>query len=384
MRKLKNALCIILTVLFILAVFAGCTPNDDEFDIKKITLSDKEISDIDADIDNTLTKNNFSGSALVNLNSQTVFDKSYGYANQNNTKEIDSTFVYQISSLTKGFTGVAIQQLEDNGKLSLDDTLDKYFKGYSISSSLENITVRQIVEASVSFGAYANEMVNNSDNYRYLAKAVKKGPDDPSIQDYILLHIMNTGTEGNNTNGSSSNSNYYLLGKIIERASGLSYKEYIQKNIFDKVGMKNTGFLSNSDKVQGYNIDNKAWRDQNTSPIFNNYSFMYSSYGITSTIDDLGKFYSALLNNKLTDSDLIQKILSGKTNYNYGFFIDGKNLYIEGGTPLHTSYVYINTETLETSLLLSNFSGNTKIAENTKEAYNAVNAKVNGIILENS
>lgn len=385
MRNFKYALCSLLAVLFVLWTFCGCSEKAEVFDITKITLSEEQLSAVAENIDYTLTEGDFSGNALITLNDQTVYEKSYGYADKNKKSKINSSYVFQISSLTKGFTGVAVLQLADDGKLSLEDTLDKYFDGYDY---LKDITVSQLLDASVNLGSYSDEILPDSDKYNYLKKAVKQAAkgkfSQSSIQEYITEHILETGNSDDKVIGTYPNSNYYLLGRIIERSSGLEFFEYIRENILDKLGMDNTDFVSVNDDLSGYNQKNDIWIKCSDTQVYSSYSFMYSSFGMKSTAEDMRKFYGAILNNELTDSDLTGEILSGRTDFNYGFNVDGRNIYIGGNTLLHSSFVYINTETLETSLLLSNFAGDIDLEKLSKESYNAVNSKVNGIILEQS
>ena len=79
---------------------------------------------------------------------------------------------------------------------------------------------------------------------------------------------------------------------------------------------------------------------------------------------------------------LLDEIESFNSGYGYGFKHDGKNLFTYGGTSLHTAYAYINTETRELALLCSNRTGKIRINDTGKAVYNAVNSKINGMLLD--
>ena len=162
----------------------------------------------------------------------------------------------------------------------------------------------------------------------------------------------------------------------------MEYKDYIQKNIFDKLGMTESSFLNRKMLLYGYNTDTEMWRDAKTNIYYNDYGFMYSSFGVVSTIKDMLKFYDAVLAGKITKTNMIKKIDEFYTNYGFGFRHDGHNLYSYSGTSLHTSYAYLNDETKEIVILNSNQIGNIHLNATGKAVYNAVNAKINGMLLE--
>lgn len=385
MRKVKKILCIIAAAVFIGTAAAGCGAESsgagESVDISRVTLTEEQVKETSAEIDSILEDNSFSGSAFVTLGDNTVFENSYGYTDKDKTQKIHGSYVYQLSSLTKIFTGVAVMQLCDSGKLSTDDALGKYFEG---DAYLESITVGDLLNGVADFGSYPGKIAGDSNEYRYLYNGISKGMKEKKIQDNITRYILDCGTSQSKGKGEALNSNYYLLGRIIEKVSGSSYREYIKTNIINRLGLKNTGFIGNKRRMNGYNADEGIWRNQNSNILLSNYGFMYSSFGIVSSADDLKTFFYALLDNRLTDSDFIRQVLDCNTNFNYGFNIDGKKIHAKGNTPLHTCAVYINTETREAAALLSNFSGDSaKTGSLCGSVYNAVNAKVNGLVLDN-
>ncbi len=372
---IKKFICAFLALIS-LASFASCSEQK-TVDVKKITLGASQLEDVKDKIDSALDEADFSGGAFVSLNKNVIYDDYRGFESKDKKKTIGSSTRYQFSSLTKNITGVATLQLADAKKLSLDDTLDNFFEVTPKRSYLKKTTVDQLLSFEVDLGNYAVEIVNDQKSYKKLAETINSGGD---VKGLIREHILDHGTEGEK---SDPNSNYYLLGLIIEKVSGESYKDYIQKNIFDRLKMTKTEVVSSKRPLSGYNVDKKEWRDENTTPLFNNYDFMFSSFGVTSVIGDMTRFFDAIIKNSLTKTNIIDEIEGFSTNYGYGFKHDGRNLFSIGGTSLHSSYAYINTETEELVVLCSNRTGNIKLTATGKAVYNAVNSKVNGILLDN-
>ena len=372
---IKRLICAALAAALLLG-FSGCGKEEKAVNISSITLSENNLKRAKAEIDEALNEADFCGGVYVKLNKNIIYEDYRGYEDEGKKKEIDGKTRYQFSSLTKNMTGIAVLQLADEGKLSLDDTLDKFFEVTKKRSYLKNVTVNQLLSVEVSLGVYPSELIDGKENEKKAAKALKK---KGALKKLITEHILDNGYGNEATD---AHSNYYILGLIIEKVSGESYEDDLQKNIFDKLRMTETEVVSDKRPLSGYNVDKKEWRDENTSPLFNNMEFMFSSFGVTSTICDMEKFYDAILDNTLTKTNLLDEIESFNSGYGYGFKHDGKNLFTYGGTSLHTAYAYINTETRELALLCSYRTGKIRINDTGKAVYNAVNSKINGMLLD--
>ena len=104
-----------------------------------------------------------------------------------------------------------------------------------------------------------------------------------------------------------SNSGFYLLGYIIEKASGMSYEEYLKKNIFNPAGMTNSSFNHYNkiikNRVKGYVKSENGFENcEYVSP-----AIFYSAGGLLSTVDDFNKFYQALTSYKLLGKESLEK-----------------------------------------------------------------------------
>ncbi|MCR5653075.1 MAG: beta-lactamase family protein [Ruminococcus sp.] len=374
MNVLKRIVCAVLAAATLVLCFASCEEKK-ELDVANITLTQKQLKDVQTKIEKALTDADFSGGVYVKLNKNTLYENYFGIEDPVTDKKISASTQYQVSSMTKNITGAAILQLCDEGKLKLDDTLDLYFDATGDKAYLKKITVKQLVGVEVSFGAYFLNLLSDNKKIDQVERLIKKGK---GLKSYITDYILTNGIE---SGSNQPHSNYYLLGIIIEKASGMDYKEYIRKNIFDKLKMTKSTFVDKNQPMRGYNVDTEMWRDEKLNIFYNDYDFMFSSFGVVSDVGDMLKFYDATLAGKITKTNMIKKINEFYTNYGFGFRHDGHNLYGYSGTSLHTSFVYLNDETKEIVILNSNQIGNIRLNATGKAVYNAVNSKINGMRL---
>lgn len=382
-RKFIKATGLAISVIIIASAFLGCSNQEEKtIDLKNIQLSEEQKSEVSKDIDSGLKEKSFSGTAYAGLNSQDIFLNSYGFSDNGKKEKIKNNKSYQLGSVTKIFTGLSIMKLESEGKLKASDTLDKYFSGYNY---LKKITIKNLLDMTSGFGSYLKDISNDKELYNKINKKVKKNPNSIKVNKDITKYVLKKGTEYETGEYHYSNSGYFLLGKIISRFSDNGFSGYINDNFIKPLKLKNTGFLYNSADIWGYNEKTGKWRKPASIPFLNDTSVMYSSMGMTSSAEDLNKVIDAVLNNKIAKkTNCINKITSGKTKFNYGFYIDRNILYAEGATTLHTAYIFVDTEFSAKSVALSNHTNINSFEETAKVSYNAIKSKINGILIENT
>lgn len=215
--------------------------------------------------------NQFSGSVLVAEKGKVIFEKSYGYRNAVKKEKNTNNSKYRIYSTTKVFTTIVILKLQEQGKLSLEDKLSKYFPSYTKGDS---ITIRNMV--SHTSGIPETEESNNEEE---LLKQLLTKPLDFSVD----------------TKWSYCNTNFYLLGYIIQKVTGQSYEEVIADMILKPFQMTHSGFhfndLKDENKALGYEFivgenSNEALRFKSDHP--------YSAGAMYSTVEDLYKLIDNL------------------------------------------------------------------------------------------
>lgn len=266
--------------------------------------SQKDISTkLEQYMDAQFAINDFSGTVLVSKNDSVLFKKAYGFADYEwKVKNvIDSKF--SLASVSKQFTAVAILQLAENNKLSLEDPLSKYFADFPKG---DKITLKMMLTH--------NSGLNMDFDELYLTKT---DLDKDSVYTYLakkpLLFEPGTST-------AYSNIGYYLLARVIEKVSGQSYSAYLKQNVFDKAKMYNSGVSSNDaivDKMtQRYYFDN----DKLVKNPYINWNFNVGHDGVYSTIEDLDLWNKALFESQtLLSEESKKKMFTSYNEENFGF-----------------------------------------------------------------
>ena len=289
-------LCLIATV-FLSEFNLALAQNDD---IQK---------KVDEYINAHVQMNQFSGSILIAKKGQILVNKGYGYASYRFDIKNNPETKFRIGSLTKGFTAVSILQLEEKGLLSLDDKLKKYIPDYPRG---DEITIKNLLTSTSGIPNHTEFTDFDKERrvYKYSVLETIETFKNKALK-------FNPGEKFN-----YSNSNYILLGFIIEQVSKMSYEEYVNENIFKPLKMNNSGF-ENPEKViknfaQGYclknnEIDKAKFRDMSNA---------HASGALYSTTEDLYKWDRTLYSEELISNDSKEEMFTVyKDNYGYGWGI---------------------------------------------------------------
>ena len=273
---------------------------------------------------------------------------------------IHSKTKFQIGSITKQFTAIAILILYENGLLDLSDPIQKWFPNFPIHSlSRKKITIRHLLTHTSGLldTYYFSTLLYPRTIY---PKYARQFLFLDSLKDYPVYYEPGTIYI-------YSNFGYILLGLIIEIVSKKSYKDYMQMELFDKIGMGDTT-IDDQNKI----IDNRAqgyrMSDSGLINAPNDSSRAFSAGSITSTPEDLNKFYKALFNSEIISKDLLEEAHTSytlqngkKTGYGYGWIVDN-SLGVDKKTIAHsgqisgfTSSVYFQPFSKTLVVLLSNF-----------------------------
>lgn len=222
-------------------------------------------------------------SIAVVRDGKVVKEQGYGAASLELSVPAKPPTVYQIGSLTKQFTATAILRLAQDGKLSVDDKAAQYVEG--LPEAWKGITVRQLLNQT-------SGLPNYRDGIDLPGGAYLKSYTGPDIlrlaSDRPLLFAPGT-------RYSYSNTNYHLLGMIVEKVGGKPYGDFLQEHFFGPLGMtatrlnEPTAILPN--RAQGYLWDGAALR---SSVFAFNPSVAFGDDGVVSTVEDLVKWSVAL------------------------------------------------------------------------------------------
>ncbi len=251
----------------------------------------------------------FSGSILIAKNGHVLVNKGYGYASYGFEIKNSPETKFRIASLTKGFTAVAILQLEEKGLLSVDDELQKYISDYPQG---DEITIKHLL-------THTSGIPNHTEFENFNSER--------RVYEYSLLETIETfkskPLEFNpGEKFDYSNSNYILLGFIIEQISQVSYDEYIRLNIFKPLEMNNSGFENPQEIIlnlaQGYCFKNNEIEKAD----FRDMSNAHASGALYSTIEDLYSWDRALYSEELISNESKEKMFTEfKANYGFGWGI---------------------------------------------------------------
>jgi len=266
--------------------------------------------------------NNAPGASIAIVQKgKTVFSNSYGIADLNTKEKISPRTNFNIASLTKQFTAIAILQLAGKGKLLLNDKLSKFFPELN-KKVADIITIQQLLTHSSGI----------IDHYDY---ADTKNMKHAHIAD-VLNAIKNIDSTyfPPGTDYRYSNTAYCLLALIIEKLSGLSYSVYMKKNVFQPPGMKHTTIWSESEKISnkanGYEFDQTTNSFKRSGADENIFFSTEGDGGIYTSIDDYLKWMNALQSGKIFSQVNTNRARSPqfavnkekKLSYGYGWFID--------------------------------------------------------------
>jgi CubicO group peptidase (beta-lactamase class C family) len=316
----------------------------------------------------------FSGAVLLAKDGVPVYKGAFGMANKDfdSANRVDTKF--NLGSMNKMFTAVAVAQLVEKGKLSFDDPLSKFIPDFPDKESANKIKIKHLLSHTAGLGGYFSDKwdqrsrgdIRTVDDMMALAKADEKLQFEPGSK----WQYSNTGM--------------LVLGKVIEIVSGQSYYDYVRENIAKPAGMTNTDCYEldkvNHNLAVGYD---KQYTDAGVT--FGNNIFMHVMRGGPqgggySTVEDLLKFSQALQGGKLLGAEYVKILTTAKPelnspDYGFGFQIDsgGKSFGHSGGFPGINSNLDMYTGPGWTAVVMSNYSrGGGPVIQKMKRLIDAV------------
>jgi CubicO group peptidase (beta-lactamase class C family) len=294
-----------------------------------------------ADLDNFPAESPFSGVVTVYQRGEQVFAKAYGYANKSDSlpNKIDTKFA--IASGAKTFTAVAVCQLVEQGKLSLDarlvDVLDSPFPRFDPA-----VTVQHLLSHTSGIPDYFDEEV--MDDYEALW-AERPMYNIRAPKDFLPLFQNQPMKSAPGERFAYSNAGYIVLGLIVEQASGMVFSDCVRQHIFEPCGMRGSGYFRTdrlpANSATGYIRDaDGGWRSNIYAvPIVGG-----PDGGVFTTAPDVHRFWDNLRNNRLLGEGMTRAMLSVQakenddTAYGYGVWLktaDGAvtRVHMEGADP---------------------------------------------------
>lgn len=258
-------------------------------------------------IDSLLTylnaNNKFMGSLTLREGNNIIFSKAYGFADIENKIAAQNTTKYKIGSITKTFTATIIMQLIEEKKLRLESKLIKF---YPKVQNADKISISDLLHHRTGILDYINQDSLSVEDFK-----------SPDLKDVIYQKInAYKSIFEPNSQFMYSNSNYFLLGGIIEKITKKSFAQNVDERIVKKIGLKNTYYPSNksntaSGESYSYLFDRTNWTKTEEWKT----DIAFAAGGIVSTSDDLTEFMYNLFKGKLVKYSSLEQMKELKDSY---------------------------------------------------------------------
>lgn len=268
-------------------------------------------------------KEHFMGAICVQHHSKPVLEQVFGYANLDFEIYNSLHTLFNVGSVGKCLTAIAILQLAEKNLLNLHQSIQNYLPAhFKLSEALQQLTPHQLLSHTSGLGNYMQHP-----NYKQVIK--NKLFTHTELFEYVNAEQL---AFEPSTNFLYSNSGFIVLGCIIENISNCNYNSYIKKNILDRANMSCSGifFRHNIVKNRAVNYhfltNNNAWQN-----VTNEEPTPFADGGLLSNVPDLQFFFNALKNNDLL-SPAFQNLLFQKhaptQRYGYGWFLDERENHL--------------------------------------------------------
>ena len=310
---MKNRIMPCLVTTFIITFLYGCSIPE-------------PVREIDKYLKGLNSENQFSGVVLIAKDGDPILERAYGIANRNYDvpNQLDTKF--NLGSMNKMFTAVAIMQIAEQGMISVEDRIIDLLPEYPNQEVAEAVTVHHLLTHTSGLGNILTQESREASNDLY-----------KTLRDYLPLFVDKPLLFEPGTRAAYSNAGYIVLGLIIEEISEQSYLEYIRENISRRCEMLDTDSYEAdrvvADKAIGYAGNIRSYGEVSSNiyllPFKGN-----SAGGGYSTAGDLIRFSNCLVNYQLLNQEYVEILLEGKNSkpipgmegdYAYGFVVDRIN-----------------------------------------------------------
>ncbi len=332
--------------------------------ITQLSFAQDRVAIIDSVVNDLFKSERFNGNVLVAEKGNVLYNKSFGNANESTKELLNENSIFELASVSKQFTAMAIVILKEKGKLSYEDKISTFLPQLS---NYKNVTIKHLLNHTGGLPDYMDLMDSLFDK--------SKIATNKDIVDLFSKHNPKILFEPN-TKWEYSNTGYAFLASIIEKVSGTSYGNYLQKAIFKPLEMNNTfvytrrfapkkisnyafGYIY-SDSLKKYILPDELeetkmviWLDG-----------IVGDGTVNSTVNDLLKWDRALYTEKLVSSESKKEIfraveLNNKSKRDYGFgwaLSDdetyGKIVNHSGGWPGYKTFIERHIDNDKTIIVL--------------------------------
>lgn len=332
---MKKLLALILCCVMLLSVTACAgksaqnseTSSADTAENTTVVITDE----MKEKMDKGLKKIDFVGIICITHNGEIVYESVTGEDEKGNALTLESPMF--VGSVSKQFCATAIMMLKEQGKLSVDDKLEKYFPEFENG---KDITLKNLLtmRSGICEFNFADE-VNDDSSQEEILDSMKK-----YVFSQPLEFVPDSKLEYRNTN-------YILLSDVVEQVSGMSYNDFVRKNIFTPLGMSDSGFVSEVSDSEFYS------QHLTLDTLDGGYVEAVVARGagdIVTTAPDMEKWMTGLSRGKLISKESYAEMTtnySPDNGYAYGYALQGaygSGWSHTGRIGSYTAYDYINPE----------------------------------------
>lgn len=284
--------------------------------------------EIDALLRQTYRPEEPGAAVIVVKNGDVILRAGYGMANLELGVAIEPHMVFRLGSITKQFTAVAILMLLEEGKLALDDEITRFFPDYPTQG--HRITVEHLLTHTSGIKSYTD-----------MPEWMPLWRKDLTLAELIDVFKDQPMTFAPGSRWAYNNSAYVLLGAIIEAASGQSYEEFLQRRLFEPLGMAHSGYDHTERIVPGRAAGYAQGPEGFQNAPYLSMSHPHAAGALISSVDDMARWDAALYTDTLLRRETLQRawtpavLTDGtETGYGYGWMLisyEGYRLIEHGG-----------------------------------------------------
>jgi CubicO group peptidase (beta-lactamase class C family) len=282
------------------------------------------------ELDSQLRDSAFSGQIMAAHNGEMIYRESYGLANREKATKFNDQTVVDLGSITKQFVATAIIQLEEQGKLSVNDSIELYFP--DLPEDKQGITLHHLLTHTSGLPSNIGFIYDKFEPIQLLEGAFPAKLEAMPGEQYAY-----------------SNVGYSLLALVIERVSGIGYEEYIRNNILTPAGLSETGYRlvvrDEENLAVNYGRDPNFFQSlfamtAKSRSVGHSLQHLYDepgprwnmegAGGLLSTTDDIYRWYLAIRSSEILSAEgwkklftpYVQEIEGSKFYYGYGWVVD--------------------------------------------------------------
>ncbi|MCU0355453.1 MAG: beta-lactamase family protein [Cytophagales bacterium] len=307
----------------------------------------------------------FNGTALVAQYGKPIYRGAFGYKNFDSYDTLTLKTPFQLASVSKQFTAVAVMQLQEKGLVNYDDSIQRFFPDFPY----REISVRSLLTHR-----------SGLPNYMYAFERIIRDKDKP-LSNAEVVELFVKHRPGiyylPNKKFNYSNTGYFLLAAIVEKVTGQRFKDYVAQHIFGPAGMTDSFVFDGSDSSRLVQVaTGYVGRRRGFRPVTDNYYLegVTGDKGVYSTVEDMFKWDRALYSGKILKNCTLEEAFTPrhadvKNYFNYGF--GWRTHYAPGGEPLifhagwwhgFKTYFMRNPRDQSCIVVLSNVANNHSLA----------------------